>query len=245
MAKDRGPSAPRREVRTYPAAHPLTARTLKDGAKQIQGYAIVFNSRSTDLGGFIEICSPQMLTRTLKESPDVLALRDHKSELLLGRTTAGTLALNPDNKGLAFTITLPKTNIGDDTAENVRLRNLTGCSFGFVAVKDDWKVVNGQLTRTLLDIDLFEISVTSFPAYDATSVNTRSCPVALRSKLTKRDDDGLDDDEFCDELEQDADGSCPCDEDYEGDLDCDDDDDLRTLKLRLRLHQKIANLPTN
>src|ERR1700748_268095 len=101
----------KKEVRTYAASRPLTVRTTPDGSKQVQGYAIVFNSPSVDLGGLTEICSPKMLDRTLKENPDVLAFRDHKQELLLGRTTAGTLELRTDATGLAFTITLPNTAV--------------------------------------------------------------------------------------------------------------------------------------
>lgn len=212
MQKDKGSRSLKREVRSYTAAQPLTVRTLADGSKQVSGYAIVFNSPSVDLGNFTEICSPGMLTRTLRENPDVLALRDHKQELLIGRTIAGTLDLKVDNTGLRFTVTLPKTAIGDDTAENVRLRNLTGVSFGFNTIDDSWAAdSDGNVIRTLLDIDLFEISITSFPAYEATSVNTRSCPVALRSKITKRGDE---------------DGKCdPNSPDYDPDADCDGDED--------------------
>lgn len=93
MPKKKGQPSRKRELRTYTASQPLTLRAAPDGSKQVAGYAIVWNSPSVDLGGFTEICSPSMLNRTLKESPDVLILRDHRSELLLGRTTAGTLDL--------------------------------------------------------------------------------------------------------------------------------------------------------
>jgi len=205
----------KREVRTYAASQPLTIRTTADGRKLVQGYAIVFNSPSVDLGGLTEICSPKMLDRTLKENPDVLAFRDHKQELLLGRTTAGTLELRTDSTGLAFTITLPQTNIGDDTAENVRLKNLTGCSFGFTTVEDSWVVdEKGNVVRTLLDVDLFEISITSFPAYPATSVNTRSAPAAIRAKLKR---DAFDDDDECD---PDVDDDCPSSDDDDEECSC-------------------------
>jgi hypothetical protein len=212
MKKQKGSQSRKRELRTYTAAQPLTVRTTPDGSKQVAGYAIVWNSPSVDLGGFTEICAPSMLDRTLKENPDVLALRDHKQELLIGRTTAGTLDLKTDSTGLAFVVTLPKTAIGDDTAENVRLRNLTGVSFGFSTVDDSWAADSGgSVVRTLLDIDLFEISVTSFPAYNSSSVNTRSCPVELRKRLK---DDLDDDDDDSDDLD-----------DSDDDSDDDDDDD--------------------
>jgi hypothetical protein len=213
MTKKKGSTVShQREVRTYAASRPLTIRTTTDGSKQVSGYAIVFNSPSVDLGGFTEICSPRMLDRTLQENPDVLAFRDHKQELLLGRTTAGTLELKTDSIGLAFTITLPKTNVGDDTAENVRLQNLTGCSFGFATVDDSWIVdESGRVVRTLLDVDLFEVSITSFPAFPATSVNMRSAPSAIRTKLSLRDESD-DDDDDCD---PDIDDDCPDAEDSE------------------------------
>ena len=204
--------SPKKEVRTYAVSRPLTIRTTPDGRNQVAGYAIVFNSPSVDLGGLTEICSPKMLERTLRENPDVLAFRDHKQELLLGRTTAGTLELKTDSIGLAFTITLPKTNVGDDTAENVRLQNLTGCSFGFSTVADSWVVdEKGNVIRTLLDVDLFEISITSFPAYPATSVNTRSAPPAIKVKLTRNtsDDEDCDPDvdDYCEDEESEE---CRC-----------------------------------
>ncbi len=116
MTTKKGSQSLKRELRTYTAAQPMTVRTTADGSKQIAGYAIVWNSPSVHLGGFTEVCSPKMLDRTLKQSPDVLALRDHKQELLLGRTICSTLKLRTDSHGRAFTITLPKTAIGDDTA---------------------------------------------------------------------------------------------------------------------------------
>src|ERR1039458_9167023 len=113
--KHNGSSTPKRELRTYTAAQPMPLRTTATGEKQVQGYAIVWNSPSLDLGGFVEVCAPHMLDRTLKQSHSILALRDHKQELLLGNTAAGTLELHTDATGLAYVITLPKTAIGDDT----------------------------------------------------------------------------------------------------------------------------------
>jgi len=215
----------KREVRSFHAAQPFSVRTLANGQKQVSGYAIVWNSRSEELDGFVEICSPKMLTRTLRENPDVLVLRDHKQELLLGRTTAGTLQLRTDGKGLAFTVTLPDTAIGDDTYQNVKLGNLSGCSFGFVTVDDSWTVDNdGNVVRTLLDVDLFEISITSFPAYQETTVSARSKAAAL----AQRDDDTDDYRPECDEESPDYDPEAPCDDDDE------EEDDARADALRIR-----------
>ena len=232
--KSKKSATSQREVRTITAAQPMTVRTTSDGSKQIGGYAIVWNSLSTDLGGFKEICSPKMLDRTLRENPDVLALRDHRTDLLIGRTTAKTLQLETDSTGLAFTITLPATSIGDDTAENVRVRNLTGCSFGFATREDSWAVDdNGNVVRTLLDVDLYEISITSFPAYAATTATTlRSCPADIRCRIRHEDEDEEVNDyrPECDEEsdEYDPDACEDDDDDYE------EEDSKRSDSLRIR-----------
>src|ERR1700733_2481654 len=186
-------------------SHKLERRNIKtteirmetgaDGSTVLSGYAVRFNSPSIDLGGFTEVCSPGMFTRTLRDSPDVLMLRDHVSSQLLGRTTAGTLTLNQDSKGLAFTVTLPNTAIAEDTAENVRNGNLNSCSFGFNVPSggDKWSTTpDGRQLRTLIDVNLAEVSITSFAAYPATSVSLRNCPPEIRALITRSNADGCD-----------------------------------------------------
>ena len=186
-------------------------------------------------------------------------MRDHKQELLLGRTTAGTLESRTDSHGCAFTITLPKTAIGDDTAENVRVGNLSGASFPFTTIADSWaEGSDGSLVRTLLDVDLYEISPTSFPAYSDASVSTRSCPANLRKRITlediidsdedEDDPDNPDDDDADEDDDDETRCECPCVECQAGDCsecsasDCDDpdcegcpqQDDDRADNLRVR-----------
>jgi HK97 family phage prohead protease len=127
-------------------------------------------------------------------------LRDHDPSKLLGRTTAGTLKLNQDAKGLAFAVVLPKTAIAEDTAENVRNGNLNSCSFGFNVPSggDKWTTTSdGKVLRSLFDVNLAEVSVTSFAAYPATSVSLRHAPPEIRSLITRSNPDGCDCD--CDE----------------------------------------------
>jgi HK97 family phage prohead protease len=233
---------PAREVRTIRNASPLELRA-ENGQNTVSGYAVVFNSESLDLGGFTEICAPGMLDRTLTDSPDVLCLRDHKQELLLGRTTANTLALKTDSKGLRFTLSLPNSPTGADAAEAIRRGDLTSCSFGFSTVNDDWMVSpdGSKVIRTLLDVDLYEISITSFPAYEATSV--RSAPAEIRSRLTVRDlADGAElapnmDKQDAGEEQESLDPACdPDSPDYDPDSDdCDDDRNESADRARTRL----------
>jgi HK97 family phage prohead protease len=242
-------------------AHRLEQRNIKateirvgigaDGSKNLTGYAVRFNSPSVDLGGFTEICSPGMFTRTLRDSPEVLMLRDHVSSQLLGRTTAGTLTLNQDSKGLAFTVTLPNTAIAEDTAENVRNGNLNSCSFGFNVPSggDKWATTpEGRQIRTLLDVNLAEISVTSFAAYPATSISLRSCPPEIRTLIIRSNELGCDcectacsEDDDCENCSMADCDDAECAEN--GYLAQDDEDDERSKPLstseRHKLHMRL------
>jgi HK97 family phage prohead protease len=252
-------------------AHKLERRNIKateirvatgaDGSQVLSGYAIRWNTPSVDLGGFTEICSPGMCTRTLKESPDVLMLRDHNSSQLLGRTTAGTLTLRQDSNGLAFSVTLPNTAIAADTAENIRLGNLDACSFGFNVPSggDKWSTTpEGAQVRTLLDVNLAEVSITSFAAYPATSVSLRSCPPAiLRSLITRSNEDGCDCDcsecldNDCENCSMDdctdpdcAANGCPAQDGSDDGSDDEDEDRSKPLTLseRHRMHMTLELL---
>lgn len=225
----------RRELRTTILGSRLEVREQKDGKKKLRGYAVVFNSPANIGGSFIETIAPGSFTKTLRED-DQIMLRDHKSELLLGRRSAGTLSLTQDKTGVAFEVTLPDTALGQDTYENVRLGNLKGCSFGFFVRDDEWSQDGlGNLTRIIKDIQCFEVTLTAMPAYESTSVDLRS----VRSKLRKKSDDDdlglLDDDNDDDDDDSDGDDDeqrcdCACENCQAGncdectDTDCDDED---------------------
>jgi uncharacterized protein len=177
-----------REIRSIPAAE-FRVSTNSDGSKTVGGFAILYNSQSVDLGGFKEIVAPGAVTRTLQENPSILCLRDHRTELLLGRTSAGTLTLDDQPTGLNFTVKLPATSAGNDLAESLARGDIDGCSFGFTVRNDVWNdTADGTILRTLLDLDLYEISITSFPAYTSTTAALRSAPVEMRNRIEHRDD---------------------------------------------------------
>jgi HK97 family phage prohead protease len=177
-----------REVR-YQQARELRVQPNADGSKSISGYAIVYNSPSTDLGGFTEIVAPGAVTESLANQPDVLCLRDHDISILLGRTTSGTLQLLEDSIGLRFTCKLPNTTQAADLAVGIDRGDISGMSFGFSTELDSWVNADDKLTRSLLKVNLYEISVVSLPAYDATSVSMRSIPGSVRQKLANAKND--------------------------------------------------------
>ena len=89
------------------------------------GYAAVFNSLSSNLGGFTERIDKGAFTKTLKEA-DTRAMWNHDPNHLLGRVSAGTLRLAEDDHGLRYEIDLPNTTLGRDVAELLRRGDVTG-----------------------------------------------------------------------------------------------------------------------
>jgi HK97 family phage prohead protease len=139
--------------------------------RKIRGTAIVFNALSLNLGGFREIIKPEAVDRTLREGLDVRALIDHDTGKVIGRTTAGTLSMRKDKRGLRIEIDPPNTSYARDLLESVSRGDISGMSFGFRVLTDDWRMEDGEPVRDVYDMTISEVSVVSFPAYEQTDVN--------------------------------------------------------------------------
>ncbi len=155
--------------------------------RKVTGYAAVFNA-DADLGEFVERIQPGAFTRSLTSRRNIRALYDHQTGAVLGTTNAGTLELREDAKGLAFTLELPDTTTGRDVAELVKRGDVAGCSFGFRVAPngDKWEQRNGKAVRTLMDVDLAEVTLTADPAYANTEVALRSMGFAVAPRTEAR-----------------------------------------------------------
>ena len=152
-----------------------------DEAKLLVGYAAKFDKWSDGLGWFREKIAPGAFADALKTS-DVRALKNHDPNLILGRSTSGTLRLDENNTGLKFEVDIPDTNTGRDTAEEVRRGDITGCSFAFTVEEDSWKYdeKNGLDERTIIKVgQLFDVGPVTYPAYPDTSVAARDVDTAV------------------------------------------------------------------
>ena len=163
----------------------------------LTGYAARFNTPSKDLGGFRETISSGAFTRALAEKQDVVCLFNHgmKSDVVLGRTTAGTLVVTADEKGLFFRCQLdPNQQSHRDLHASVKRGDINECSFAFTPNGpngDDWTDAkdergNWYISRTLKDVNLFDVSAVTRPAYSNTSLQARSENVTpeIRSIIT-------------------------------------------------------------
>lgn len=186
----------KRELRLHVAPQKFEIRKNADGSRSIGGYAATFGDLSENLGGFREVIRAGAFKQSLKDNPDVLCLYAHDDSQILGRGASGTLQISEDARGLKFTCKLPDTSTARDLISLMERGDISQMSFGFSVPEDgdQWIDADGQIIRTLIRVLLYEISVVGQPAYTSTSVDLRSLPKALRSKLKrlKRNDEGCD-----------------------------------------------------
>lgn len=161
-----------RQVRSVPTK--FETREDDNGQLVISGYFSVFNSIYEIGPGMTESVAPGTFLSSL--NGDVRALTNHDSTLVLGRTTAGTLKLREDDVGLWGDVIInPKDSDAVNTYERVKRGDVSQCSFGFRITKEDTEVKDdGSVHWTIRDVDLYEVSVCTFPAYEATNVQARS-----------------------------------------------------------------------
>jgi HK97 family phage prohead protease len=140
-----------------------------DGDRVIRGYPIVFNKLSQDLGGFRERILPRAVDRSMKA--DIRALVDHDTAKVLGRTKSGTLSLRKEQSGLRIEIE-PDQEISyaRDIVRSINRGDVSGMSFGFRVLEQEWHEDAKVPIRDVLDIEIFEFSVVTFPAYQDSSV---------------------------------------------------------------------------
>lgn len=145
----------------------------KQQPKTIEGYALLFNSPSKDLGGFVEVIDPKALDNV--DLSNVIMLDQHDYSKPLASVKAGTLKLDTDDKGLHFVASLDDSvSYANDAYQNVKSGNVDSMSFRFDVddngdqfTQDD----QGNVTRTIKQVkDLFEVSTVTIPAYDDSNV---------------------------------------------------------------------------
>jgi HK97 family phage prohead protease len=154
-----------------------------DNGKTIAGYAAVFNDIADIGGSFREVIAPGAFKDTL--AGDIRALVDHDSGRVIGRSTAGTLRLTEDDKGLRVEVDLPDTTDGRDLAVSLTRGDISGMSFGFRVKSDEWDESASIPLRTIRSVELFEVSAVAFPAYEGTELALRSLNDLRSERETK------------------------------------------------------------
>lgn len=161
--------------RTVPFSVGVETRAEGDVERPvITGHAAVFDELSVPLWGFREKIAKGAFARSIARGDDVRALFNHDPALLLGRTKNETLRVVEDDTGLAIRINPPDTQLARDVVTLIRRGDVDQMSFGFTTVRDEWDHSQETVViRTLLEVDLFDVSPVTFPAYEQTDVQVR------------------------------------------------------------------------
>lgn len=159
--------------RSFPTSPP-EMRT--DAPGKLFGLGVVFHnpldagSQYEIFSGVVERVLPTAFDRALTEKLDVAGLFNHDVNLLLARTSSGTMRLKKTLKGLEYEMDLGDTRVAQDVRSMVARRDLQGSSFSFDIIRERWFWEDGIEVRELQEVVLFDVGPVVFAAYPATSV---------------------------------------------------------------------------
>ena len=161
--------------------------TREDGDEHvphISGYFASFTDIYEIAPGMTESIAQGAFSRTL--GGDIRALVNHDTTLVLGRTKAHTLELKEDEHGLWGDVTINPNDVDAmNLYERVKRGDVDQCSFGFEIVGEETEVrPDGSVHWTLTDVNLFEVSACTFPAYKETNISARN---AERDEIRARE----------------------------------------------------------
>lgn len=150
----------------------------------ISGVAASFGAYA-DIGGqFRERIMPGAFKESLAGDSNIRCLLNHDVSKVLASTRAGSLALKETSVGLVFAAALDKgSQIAQETHRAIARGDINEMSFMFTVPEggDAWDVATDEKTgerftrRTLLNVNLMEVSPVTFPAYkQGTSVHARA-----------------------------------------------------------------------
>lgn len=165
-----------REVRVLQSGECRAVRG--DGGTVVTGYAAKYDVVSGDLGGFREVIRPGAFARAISDRQDVVFLWMHHRDTVMARTASGTMTLKDDGVGLAFEARLADTSVARDLVTLIERGDVSSMSFSFRAVRDEWVFDHTPPLRTLIDVDLHDISAVDVGAYPDTSLALRSLECA-------------------------------------------------------------------
>lgn len=173
----------------YTANLPSSRKDVKieeraDQPSLIIGYAAVFYNPSDPGTAYRmydwmeERILPGAFDRAIKEKHDARALFNHDPSNILGRVSADTCRLSVDAVGLRYEIEVPDTQAGRDLVTSIQRGDISGSSFAFRATRVTWgtEMIDGKDVeiREIQDLDLGDVGPVTYPAYQATSADTRS-----------------------------------------------------------------------
>jgi uncharacterized protein len=166
-----------------------TRTTENENEAIIEGYFVVYNSETELWPGAYEEVAPGAFEESLR-TKDIICLDNHDSKAVLASIGSQTLELKSDNKGLWGKVILDLEDPAAKSAyRKVQTGKVKGCSFGFMPIREE--TINnddGTIKWRILEAELFEVSITAFPAYPQTDIAARQKDVEKikREKLLQK-----------------------------------------------------------
>lgn len=188
-----------RERRTFAIDRAAIRARSDNKGLGFRGHATVFDQRAwigPAVLGFWEEIAPRSTAQAI-EGDDVRFLVDHDSGKVLARNTSGTLRLSEDKNGLLTDADMADVSYARDLAVLIERGDVSQMSFAFVPRKlvdpgdppagwrwelgwDDQPVgamwttlASGEPLRRLVNLELFDVSVVAYPAYEGTDAGMR------------------------------------------------------------------------
>lgn len=163
--------------------------TYDPTSRKVEGYAVVFDSPSENMG-FIETIKRGAITEDTIKNSDVLARFNHNPEKVLARSKygSGSLQLVVDDIGVRYSFEAPHTQLGDELLEHLHRGDITSSSFAFTISSEKgserWYKQDGQLYRDIYKIDrLYDVAPVWVPAYEATTCSARCLEMVEKSQI--------------------------------------------------------------
>ena len=140
----------------------------------LSGYFIKFDEETELWPSYREVIKRAGVEKAITDA-DIRALFNHDDSLVLGRTGNGTLTLGVDDVGLFGDIIINKDDPQAVGAyARVKRGDVIGCSFGFIPIKIETEErEDGSYLDTVLELEIFEVSPCTFPAYPQTEIAAR------------------------------------------------------------------------
>jgi len=152
---------------------------------KVRGYAVVWDP-PYDMGREMERVDPKAFDRAMEDPADIALLWNHDTGKPLARVRAGNLRVWTDATGLGFEATLPDTATAREAHALIQSGVVSQCSFGFIVREERYEKGETKPVRVILDADLMELSLVTFPANPATSVEARAEAQAAPAKRVRR-----------------------------------------------------------
>ena len=154
-------------------AQSLEVREASDGTVTVEGYAAVFNEETVIGGQWREAIAPGAFENAIGRD-DVVFLINHAG-LPLARSRSGTLQLSEDDRGLKIRASLDTSDPDvRSIVPKMKRGDLDKMSFAFVPTRQSWDDEEKMPRRTIQEVELYDVSIVTTPAYEATEIGLRS-----------------------------------------------------------------------